>query len=481
MFWFSSKRFFLILPLVISLFSFSLTPIYGQDENAENDDPVEIFNQAQNAHEKGDLQTALKLYESALKIAPDFPEAEYQRGTIYLLLNKSEEAEAAFRHAVELRADWSLPIAQLGAVLVRQGKFDEAEPVLNKAVKLDSNNFPAFVALAELRLKTNASEEIRQNLLVQIKTLSDGKSKTPASVWTARASLERSLGDISSAKTSLSRALAMNPKDVPSLLERAELSLKENDFARAADDVKTALELQPNSLNGKILLANIEAASGNTEESLRILDKLGEDEKKKPEVVNLRKTIFLNGLNGAEAVGVLEKTLANEPRNIAVLARLCNLTRTTNPAKSLEYCRRALEIEPNNINHAIGYGAALVQAKQFENAVGVLRRILQFAPDDFKTRANLAAALYELNRFPESITEYDWLIRAKPEIPITYFLKATAHDKIGEYADALAAYQKFLAAAEPSKNQLEIDKVNLRLPILTRQIKNGDGKKTKKS
>ncbi len=482
MFFLSKNQLYSFLLLVIGLTLFQLNPIHAQNSDSEEeDDPVQLFNKAQDAHEKGDLQTALKFYDEALKIAPDFPEAEYQRATIYISLGKNEAAEKSLRHAGELRADWSLPIAQLGALLVKENRFTEAEPFLQKAVKLDAQNFPAYVALTELRLKTKAPKDVLANLLVQLKTLTDGKARTPASVWSARAAVERTLGDSKSAKMSLSRALELNGKDVSSLLERAELSFAEKDFGHAAEDTNAALKLAPDSLDAKLLLARIADANGNADEAIKILDSLNEIEKKLSSVVNLRGEIQANNLQGAEAIAGLEKILANEPKNVAVLARLCNLSRTVNPLKALDYCRRAAELEPNNLSHAVGYGAALVQAKQFESAVVILRRILGIAPENYTAHANLAAALSELGRFSEAITEYNWIIADKPDLAITYFLKAIAHDKLGEFPEALANYQKFLQLADAAKNQLEIDKVNLRLPSLTRQIKNGEGKKPKKS
>jgi tetratricopeptide (TPR) repeat protein len=97
----STHRCFLIfLCLFFCLISGPLTAFTQDDEK----DPVELFNQGQDAHEKGDLKTALKLYEEALKIAPEFPEAEFQRGNALQALGYNSEAEKAFRRAVELRA-----------------------------------------------------------------------------------------------------------------------------------------------------------------------------------------------------------------------------------------------------------------------------------------------------------------------------------------------------------------------------------------
>jgi len=106
-----------------------------------------------------------------------------------------------------------------------------------------------------------------------------------------------------------------------------------------------------------------------------------------------------------------------------------------------------------------------------------LRRILSVTPDSYVVHANLATALYEQKRFAESLLEYEWVANAKPEIPATYFFIATAHDYLGEYVEALAAYEKFLAVANAQNNQLEIEKVNLRLPVLRNQIKRGQGVK----
>ncbi|HLL99568.1 MAG TPA: tetratricopeptide repeat protein, partial [Pyrinomonadaceae bacterium] len=194
-----------------------------------------------------------------------------------------------------------------------------------------------------------------------------------------------------------------------------------------------------------------------------------------PEVAALKESITAKG---STDVGGLEKQLEKDQKNAVILGRLCSLTRASNPAKSLEYCRRAAEAEPGNVNHAVGYGAALVQAKQFENAAVLLRRIVGIAPDNFTARANLATALFQLKRYNEAKYEYQWLAEKKPDLAIAYYFLAISHDSLGEYLDAMANYQQFLKLADAQANQIEIDKVNLRLPALQKQIKE-NGKKGK--
>ncbi len=460
-----------IFPVVFVVF-LCFSGGFAQEE-AETKDPVQIFNQGQNAHEKGDYKTALKFYDEALKIIPEFPEAEFQRGNVFLLLNKTDEAEKAFRRAIALRADWTLPMTNLGALLVQKNQFAEAEKLLNKAIETDTQNFSAYSALTELRLKTKAKPEILKELLTKLRFLTS-KANPTASAWASRASLERALGDKIVAKTSLGRALAIESNNKSALMERAEIALSESNFEQSFEDAKTLLQTSPDSVYAKLLQARIYVAQNKSAEALKILDSI---KNSSSEAALLRDTITANS---SQNVADLEKQLEKDAKNATILSRLCTFLRTENPLKALDYCRRASEAEPNNINHAVGFGAALVQAKQFENAVTILRRILQVSPDNFTAQANLATALFELKRFAEAKTEYLWLTKKQPNLPIAYYFLAISYDNLGEHLDAMANYQQFLRLADAAQNKLEIEKVNLRLPVLQNQIKKGDGKKGKK-
>jgi tetratricopeptide (TPR) repeat protein len=452
------------------LFGISAVSNCVAQETGEPDDAVAVFNQGQDAHEKGDLKTAIDFYQKALKIIPEFPEAEYQLGIAYLALNQTENAETAFRRAVGLRADWTLPMASLGAILVQKNEFPEAEKVLSKAVEIDEMNAPAFIALTDLRLKTKAAPEILKQLLTKLQLLTS-KANPTASAWSARAALERNLGDKAAARTSLNRSLSIEPNNKSALTERIELALSENDLAGALEFAKNLNKIAPDSDNSKFLLARVYAENGKADEALKILDSISNPA---PEVTAFRGRITANS---SENVAELEKQLEKDAKNSSVLGRLCSLLRTENPIKALDYCRRAYEAEPSNLNYVIGFGAALVQAKQYESAVTIFRKITAIAPDNYTAHANLAISLFQLKRYAEAKTEYLWLADKQPDLAITYYFLGIIHDQLTEYLDAMANYQKFLKIADAEKNKLEIEKVNLRLPSLQKQIKEKKGKK----
>jgi len=125
---------------------------------------VYLANQAQDLHEKGDLTGAVKLYARALEIEPQFPEAEYQSAVAELGLGKTTDAEKAFRRALALREDWTLPMTALGSLLVQEGQNDEAEKLLSRVIELEPQNSGALSALVEFRLKTKAAAPVLQDL-----------------------------------------------------------------------------------------------------------------------------------------------------------------------------------------------------------------------------------------------------------------------------------------------------------------------------
>lgn len=458
------------------------------DVDSAEGDPAKLFQRGQDAHEKGKLEVAVQFYDEAIKVRPEFPEAEYQRAMALVGLNRLPEAEKGFRRAIGLRSGWVLPQAALGTLLVRLNRLDEAEKFLTAALELDRKNSIALLALTDLLLQKKAGRDSLLALLDRLRRATATDETASASLLAARASIERALDDKEAAAASLERALVIDPRNLSALMQRAELRADAGDYERAMTDARSAGRAAPQSVNPVLLLADILARSGKKDEALRTLDALDDEKKRMPIVVSLYKSISAIGTSTAGGVGAPEtenrdelvKRLEQEPRNAAILARLCVLYRTDDPTRALEYCRRAVDLEPRNVDYATGYAAALVQVKRFTDAVTLLRRILSVAPDNYAAHANLATALYELKRYTDALAEYRWITETKPGLAIAYFFMATSYDYTSQYPEALAAYEKFLSLADAKKNQMEIDKVNLRIPTLRNQIKRGEGAKRKK-
>jgi tetratricopeptide (TPR) repeat protein len=452
----------------------------AQDEfDDDAADPVKLFNKGQDAHAKKNYEQAIELYDEALKLRPDFAEVEFQKAGALVALKRTAEAERSYRRASEIRPTWALPPAALGLLLARTpGREREAEAPLRRALELDAKNLTATVALAELRTRSgDATESLTLwRRATELKT-------DDASLWVARGRAERASKDAASAQKSFARALELDASNVEARLARADLNIESGDKEHALEDIR-ALEAQSKAANDwklAIAIANRFGLLGLRDEARSVYDSLPEEAKASDEGKRLSAAVNdLRCEDSPESRASLEKLIASDAKNATALACLGSLLRTTDAQRSAELFRRANAIDPSNADYAVGYGAALVQLRQFERAASILQRVVQLAPEHYEAHANLAAALYEMKLYKQAVSEYKWISQARPGLAIVNFFIGTAHDQLGEYEDALAAYEAFLAAADPTVNRLEMDKVNLRLPSLRNQIKRGEGAKSDK-
>jgi len=464
-------------------------PLAAQTADAFDDsgaDPVKLFEKGQNAHARANslkdpaekLQTyelALEYYNEAIRVRPEFPEAEFQKGNVLTTLGRSAEAESSFRRAIELRKSWSLPYSALGALLARLNRDKDAEPLLREAIRLDPNDLLAARILANVRLAANDPKEA-----LQLATRATAEPGAGAPIWFVRALSERGIGDNRAALNSLNHVLELEPQNFDALIARAALRVAEHESA--LEDLKTA-ELLANDKNKVSRLVAAYESAGRQEDATRVAKAAGLAEPANANsgnVIGTEEEIKrANSDDLDQAREALEKLLKKNPNNATLLARLGASYRTSDPNRSLDFYRRAMELEPANADFATGYSSALVRARRFAEAVIVLRKVVLAAPDNYAAHANLATALYELKQFPQALAEYEWLLQSRPDLTIAYYFIATAHDNLGEYEQALAAYETFLGHANQQTNQLEIEKVKLRLPSLQRQIKLGEGAKKK--
>jgi tetratricopeptide (TPR) repeat protein len=302
-----------------------------------------------------------------------------------------------------------------------------------------------------------------------------------SSTWRKRAFIEENAGDKLAAIASLDQALIKSPGDLGARYDRAGVRAGVNDLEGAIADLRLLEQAGlGREVHDAVAYARIYARAGDREDALRLLDALPEKDRTTSEVIALRAAIAGAADSSAEERAALEDLLKRNPQDTAVLSRLGAAYRRIDPERSQDYYHRALQLDPKNPKYATGYASALIQSRKFADAEPILKRVIDATPGDYTAHANLALALYEMKRFAEAVPEYEWLANAKPEIAATYFFIATAHDNLGEYKQALDAYEKFLSHADPTNNKLEIDKVNLRLPALRAQIQRGDGAKQKR-
>src|SRR6266404_1926543 len=179
--------------LILLAIALCFQAVRAQTDDATNGetDPVKLFEKGQDAHAKNDYKLAIQLYEAAIKLKPEFPEAEFQRAMALLATNRKAEAIESFNRAVTERPDWATAYSKFGSFLGSYGNDPTAaEPILRKAIELDNKDDFAMVVLAEIRARAgDISEALR---LVRSAT---SQPTAKSSTWRKRAFIETLAGD----------------------------------------------------------------------------------------------------------------------------------------------------------------------------------------------------------------------------------------------------------------------------------------------
>ena len=120
------------------------------------------------AYQKTDLAAALPYAESAVRLDPNFMKAYDNLGLCYEALGRMDDAIHAYEHAIRLnrqapsRSPW--PSMNLGKLLLRLDRLDEAEANLRESLSIDSRFPKAHFRLGQVLEKRKRYEEAVQEL-----------------------------------------------------------------------------------------------------------------------------------------------------------------------------------------------------------------------------------------------------------------------------------------------------------------------------
>jgi protein O-GlcNAc transferase len=158
----------------------------GQVDSAENCYRQVLAAQSQHADALANLATLLQsqkryresvlAYEQALAVRRDFPVKFWISRAIALdKLAANADAEASLREAARLEPDNMRIQLDIGALCIVQGKFDEAEAPLSRALELDPGNPYAAVMLTYGRMQRCAWQGLEERFAELRRLLSDPK------------------------------------------------------------------------------------------------------------------------------------------------------------------------------------------------------------------------------------------------------------------------------------------------------------------
>jgi tetratricopeptide (TPR) repeat protein len=432
------------------------------------------FEEGQTAQQRGDLNAAVRFYTTAITADGSLYQAYYQRATALLGLGREKEAEADLRKVSEIEPGFARAHRALGQILLDRGQTEDAKRELGKAIELEPKLPGVRVYYASALLRSNEPAAAIEHLRFAI----EQKEDVPLAYGLLGLAEERT-GKSAEAFEDYSRGIELDASNAIAREGRARIFESRGETAKAIEDYTAAYRAQP-TRETAVRLAQLHARAGQAQAAIQLYRRLLLD--KPDDFVVRAEMAYLMSENGQleEAEKEIARVIAARPADAKLLARAGDLFYKEKPAIAADYYRRAVEADPEDIRARGQLGASLVRSLQTEAAVPVLAEVIARDPQNYPAHASLATALFKEKRFPEAAREFLWIIRARPEVPASYYFLAISLDHMRDCEQADRAYQEYLRRADPARNKNEVEEATIRSAQLQRLIKEGKCKSAAK-
>jgi tetratricopeptide (TPR) repeat protein len=374
--------------------------------------PPELL-QAESAIEKQDYSTAEPLLKKVVAQDPDNYAAWFDLGFLYNALGKSDDSIAAYRKSVAAKPSVFESNLNLGLMLVKARQPD-AEQFLRAATRLKptaqvaEGQARAWLSLGHLLEASNpdgAIEAYKQAALLDPKDPEPHLSAGP---------LLESQNRFADAEQEYKQAFALDPSSADALTGMANIYMRGHRYTEAEEILRKLVALHPNDAGAHMQLGRMLAADGQNE----------------PAIAELQ---------------VALKLAPSDPSLQLDLADLYTNAKKYDLAEA-QY-RSLLAAKPKDPDLLYGLGRVLLNQRKFPEAQQVLLAAIQLKPGMGTAYGDLAAAANENKNYELVINALDTRAKLLPELPIGYFLRATAYDHLRAYKPAAENYHRFLETA----------------------------------
>ena len=460
--------FFAILAASPGISQTQTSPVPGQTARASKDgtklSAAAAFEEGQNAQQRGDMNSAIRFYTTAIAADASLYQAYYQRGTALLSQNRESDALADFTKVVELEPKFARAHRGLGQIFLDRGQIEEAKKELALAIELEPRLTGVRIYYASALLRTGEPQRAIEHLRFAI----EQKEELPLAHALVGVAEER-VGKLNEAAADYARAIELDPSNATAHEGRARLFESRGEIGKAIEDFSVAYRNAP-SRELALKLAELHTKVGQSQAAIQLYRRLLLE---KPEDFATRMEMAClmaeNG-QGEEAEKEITRVIKLRPDDAKLLARAGDFYFKEKPGEAAEYYKRAIVADPNNNRARTQLGASLVRSMQFEQALPFLTDAISREPDNYAAHASLATTLFKLRSYPDAAREFLWLIKARPETSVSYYFLAISLDHLGDCEQASRSYQEFIRRADPATNRMELEEANARSNQLQRLI-----------
>jgi cellulose synthase operon protein C len=382
----------------------------------------------------GEDELALRAIRTLVRIDPRDPSHLIVLGSQQLAAGDRKAAIATWRRILSADPNRARAHATLGGVLADHDLLDEAEEAYRQAVELAPEAIDPIRGLAgvlerpreqERRSERQARDAEAVKLWTRVLELADGDR---AAQREARQRIVAVAGrrDQLGHRTSLwQQAFAADPPDLDAgrFLAEAYLRQRPRRLEKAERVLERIVELAPGDVESLATLERVRVARGDVNGAIEVLERLVEaDPRKAPHYLSRMAEHSLSLYRDEDAVRYAEMAVQRTPDDATAHRRLGDLYRARQDVdRAIASYRRAIDLDERRF----GTHFDLAELHLARGAVGdadrLLRQVVRASPDDdLVARAARAAIQIHMGSGTLAELERDWLplALAHPRRPV---------------------------------------------------------------
>ncbi len=404
--------------------------------------------------EQGKIDESILKFQEILKSKAKHPQANFEIAKSYLLKNDCENAITYFKNAAKYGYDKFQSSFNLGLAYEACGNNMEASYEFSEALRIKSDDLDCMCALARVSQQNNVAESL------YLAILKIDKNNAPAMVGLANLYANRRQKD--KALSYYEKATAVKPDYAPGFYALGNFYLQEKLYPKSIVEFTKFIQLEPKKPKGYTARADAYSKMNNDSSAikdLKIATGLGDTS-----LGTLKFLGFL--LNRAKLMGeykkVLNQIVAKDPYDIQSwldIARIANKVDTTKNGwvEAAFAYNKVIGLDTMYIREiASDLGKVYYSIGKYDSAVYWFSRAIMYDTLKVATYFNRALSYIQLKKYrPEAIEDLKKGLRFNPKYVQGWLWLGQIYEFLGMKSEALTAYNKVLGLDPKNKTARE--------------------------
>ncbi len=421
----------------------------GQLEKAEEKyaEAIEIFPKFELAwsdlafvqRDLGNVLKAIITAETALDNLPESSLLWANLGTFYLQAGlPAPRAEEALRKSIQYNPEQYGAMLNLGIMLAKLDKIEEAEHWLEQAKRLAPEDPVVWTSYVQVYADQKRCHEAAESLQ-RMKKL----TTNPEQIRQIEEYMLQRCPDAQEPTAKEGRKDQMKSKEIEELLNEAEACVIAGRYGEAETIYRKALEI-----NNKVAIVwgNLGVVLGiqeRNDEAIKAFEKALKLDKKLGIILASFGAVLRKVGKYKKAEKVLKDATKYGPEIPTSWYNLANLLRETNrPKEAVDMYKKAIAINDANPNYWVGLGLALEMLQQWDEAERAFRRAVELDPNNNTAWREIGALLAQRGEHQSALEAIDRHLEIDPQDAACWFNRGVVTLSLNRTSESIEAYKR---------------------------------------